>query len=194
MIRKLALPRFLIVLPPVALMIWAVAACGGGTAASTPEDVLPSPTAEAITSPSSPTEETFTSPLSPSGETSISPLAPPGTLPPLALEPGFGGAAGVIATVPPDWSGQALFVYFAPFYPEEAEGGGIFVLEPSVHPSSEVNPGGAFQIGNIPPARYVIVVGPTAEDALAILDGDHPRIFEILEGRVLELGDVELEW
>ena len=123
-----------------------------------------------------------------------SPLQPEPTLPPLTVEPGSGGAKGMLAAVPPAWTGMELTVYFAPFYPGEEEGGGgIYVLEPSVHPSAEVHSDGAFQLGNIPPGEYVIAIGPEADSALVILDDDRPRVFEVQEGEILEINNIVLE-
>jgi hypothetical protein len=131
------------------------------------------------------------SPLAP--DTTLPPSTPgTGTLPPLTLEPDYGGARGVIVTYPAEWEGSELYVFFAPFFPGERSDEGIFVLEPSVHPQAKVGPGGTFQLGSIPPGQYVIVVGPDAQRSLAIHDGDQPRIFEITEGKVLEIGEIHL--
>jgi hypothetical protein len=35
-------------------------------------------------------------------------------------------------------------------------------------------------------------VGPTPEDAVTINEGNRPRIYEILEGEILDLGAIEL--
>lgn len=96
-------------------------------------------------------------------------------------------------TYPTGWAGRELYVYFAPFSPGEQADEGIFILEPSIHPSAEVGPEGSFQLGNIPPGKYVIVVGPDPSEAIAISDHGRPRIFEIVEGEVLEIEEVHLE-
>jgi hypothetical protein len=111
----------------------------------------------------------------------------------LIIEPGFGGARGVIATYPSRWDGQELFVYFAPFYPGEKDDEGIYILEPSIHPVASVDPAGSFQIGDVPPGKYVLVVGPAPEQALLILDGDRQRIYEVSEDRILEVGQIHLD-
>jgi hypothetical protein len=66
-------------------------------------------------------------------------------------------------------------------------------LEPGTHPHVEASPDGSFQAGNIPPGKYVIVIGPGPEEAVAILDGNDPRIFEIVEGEILEMGEIDLQ-
>jgi hypothetical protein len=149
----------------------AMASCDGASPVETKE-AGPSPTIEVFTSS----------------------LLPTATAPVLIVEPGFGGARGVLATFPSDWAGEELFVYFAPFTSaENEEDGGIYILEPSVHPVAEVNPGGYFQLGNIPPGKYVLVIGPGPEEALAVLEGGRHRILEIVEGEILEVGQVHLE-
>lgn len=104
----------------------------------------------------------------------------------------MGGVKGIIVSTPPEWAGSTLLVYLAPFYSDEETGEGIFVLEPGAHPHVEVEPTGAFQLDNVPPAKYVIVIGPGPEKALAIPEGDHPRVFTIVEGEILDLGEIEL--
>jgi hypothetical protein len=122
-----------------------------------------------------------------------SPPAPSATLPPLVVEAGSGGLKGVLVAYPPGWEGSTLTVYLAPFYAGEQEDEGIFVLEPTVHPSVEVGPGGAFQLGTIPPGQYVIIMGPGPENALAIQSDDRPQVFEVVAGEILEIGEIDLQ-
>jgi hypothetical protein len=151
------------------LLLWAAAACG--TPEAEPPDDFVSPAAT----------EAFESPLAPSA-----------TLPPLVLEPGSGGAKGVLVAYPPDWEGSELIVYLAPFYAGDEGDEGIFVLEPGVHPSVDVGPGGAFQLGTIPPGQYVVVIGPGPEGAQAVQGADRPEVFEIVAGEILEIGEIAL--
>lgn len=173
--RRFKTAKLLMLLGALGMLLWGAGACSP-TATVTVE-----PT-EAPPSPLSPTSEAFESPLSP---TSMPP-------PPLTPDAGAGGAKGVLVAFPPDWGESTLFVYFAPFYPGEKVDEGIFVLEPGTHPYTEIDAGGAFQFGSIPPGAYVIVIGPSAEKARAILEGERPRIFEIVEGQVLDLGELSL--
>ncbi len=116
------------------------------------------------------------------------------TLPPLNLEAGYGGVQGIIVSYPTDWNGNNLFVYFAPFYPApDSDGGGFYMLEPSVHPFTSVTSGGVFQAGNIPPGQYVIVIGPTPQESIPILDGNRPRIFTIKENTITRIGEVSVK-
>jgi hypothetical protein len=119
-----------------------------------------------------------------------SPLPTP-TSPPSTPASGFGGARGIIASRPVEWEGQELTVFFAPFVGDENDEG-IFVLEPSIHPSKPVAPDGTFYLDNIPPGKYVVVVGPGAEGAVAVSENGRPRIFEVEEGQILDLEAIDL--
>lgn len=135
-------------------------------------------------------ETTLYSPLD---ATLGSPLAAPtATLPPLVLQDGAGGVVGRVVSFPPDWAGLELTVYFARFVSGAREDEGFFVLEPSVHPSTRVDDYGRFQIGTISPGRYVLVVGPTPQDSIAISRNNRPLVVEITAGRVLDLGEIYL--
>ena len=168
--------RLLLLLSVFALLLAGVSACG--------ETEEPTPTAAPPpTATSAPTVEAT--------EVFESPILPTPTIAPLALEPGTGGAKGIIVATPTSWDGRALYVYFAPFYPSDNQDEGIFVLDTGTHPFTEASPGGAFQLGTIPPGQYVVVIGPTPEEGLAIPGEDRPRVFEIVAGEILEIGEIE---
>jgi hypothetical protein len=132
------------------------------------------------------------SPPPPTGDQFESPLPTPLVLGPLTLEPGMGGVKGRIVASPQEWQGKAITVFFAAYY-EGGEGqGGFFLLEPAQAPSTGVDASGAFQLGSIPPRKYVVVIGPDAEDALSIQDNDAPGVFEVVAGEILDLGEVSL--
>ncbi|HNS49549.1 MAG TPA: hypothetical protein PKO09_00010 [Anaerolineae bacterium] len=121
-----------------------------------------------------------------------SPLPTPVVLGALILEPGMGGAKGRIAASPAEWQGQQVTVFFATYYEGGETQGGFFVLEPSQAPSTLPDASGAFQIGALPPRKYVVVIGPDAEKALAIQEDARPKVFEIVAGEVTDLGSVRL--
>lgn len=164
------------------LLLWGAAACGGTETVEPDETVSSSPIVP------SPTTEAFESPLLPTAT-----QQPPAATVSLGTpEAGFGGAKGVLVTYPSAWANQTLRVYFSPFYAVEKEDQGYFVLEPTIHPSTELDAGGSFGLTDIPAAKYVIVIGPTAQDALPISEGGRPQIFEIVEGVVLDIGEVHI--
>ena len=152
----------------LACLAWMLAACG----TSTPEGTLP--------------------PLTPTTDLFESPLVPSTTPAPLTLEPGMGGVKGTIVVSRPDWAGQAITVYLAAYYAGAEGQGGFFALEPSQSPRTPAAANGAFQMGNVPPGEYVVVIGPGPEAALAIQENGAPKIFEIVAGEILDLGEVSL--
>jgi hypothetical protein len=175
-------------IPPIKLMgvvlllgaiLWGNASCGG-----------PEPTATSEVAPS-PTDEAFESPILPTPTAAVVVL-PEASPPVLKPEAGLGAATGAIVAYPSGWGSRTLYAFFSPFYSGDRPDEGFFVLEPSVHPRAEVSLEGSFGRADIPPAKYVIVVGPSAEEAIPISDGGRPRIFEIVEGQVLEIGPVDL--
>jgi len=115
------------------------------------------------------------------------------TPPPIEIEPGFGGVRGRLITYPPAWKGREIFAYFAIFVPVEREDQGFYYLEPSEHPHVKVPESGWLQSGKIPPGLYVIVIGPTPQEALPVRDGEQPRIVKVEEGKLVDLGEVHLE-
>lgn len=114
--------------------------------------------------------------------------APTPTQPP---KPDTGLVVGQIASKPGTWSGKPLTAYAAPFKPTTA-GNGFFILEPTIHPSATVNANGAFQIQDVPPDSYVIVIGPTPEEALAVQEGGQARVVEVKPNQQLDLGKIDL--
>ena len=149
-----------------------IVGCGGPE----PTESLP-----ASPSPTPTTEEVFNSPVLPTP-----------TLTPVTLESGKGGVRGSLVAYPSEWQGQTLFVWLAPFYSGERQDEGIFVLEPGFHPHAQIAPGGEFQVGNVSPGRYVIVIGPSPEEAVAIRENGQPHIFEILADQLLDIGPIHL--
>jgi hypothetical protein len=55
-----------------------------------------------------------------------------------------------------------------------------------------VDASGTFKLGDIAPRKCVVVIGPHAEKAPAIQESNSPRVFEVVAGKVLDLGDVSL--
>lgn len=133
------------------------------------------------------------SPIPTQGLGRVSPLSsevsPPPTIVP---EAGQGAVVGQIVVRESLWPTRAS-VFLCPFYWDESRSGGFFLLEPSVHPHVELQMGGYFQISNVRPGSYVIVVGPGPEDAVPIRDDDgEPRVFEVQPDEVLDIGEITL--
>lgn len=163
--------RFAQTVLTIVLVLGSVAACGTPEQV-TPTSLLPTSTVEALKSP----------------------LQPTPTTPLPTLEAGFGGVSGALVSYPPAWAGSKLSVYLAPFYPTgQNSGEGFFVLEPSEHPRAPVLGGGLFVVENVPPAQYVVVIGPTPAEALVVQEDGRPKVFQVLEGEVLDIGEVRLD-
>lgn len=114
------------------------------------------------------------------------------TLAPVTPEPGKGALTGQVAGAGDRWPDQDVNIYAAPFMPTEG-GNGYYMLEPNVHPHGALGPGGVFQINNISPGSYVLVVGPEPNGARLVVDAEgKTRIFTVKEGEVTELGKVVL--
>jgi hypothetical protein len=159
----------------LSLSLLALAACSSETEVA-PTDTPPLPaTADQPTAMS----EALQSPL----------LQPSSPLPTPAS--GTGMATGRIASRPDEWSGQELWVYFAPFV-GDVNDEGIYVLEPSAHPRTRVSSDGSFDLINIPPGNYVVVIGPSPEEAIPVTKDDRPEVFSVQAGELLEMGAVEL--
>lgn len=107
---------------------------------------------------------------------------------------GKGGLAGQVEQAAALWPDDELTVYAAPFTPvNDAGDEGFYVLEPNVHPHAPVEAGGYFQINEIEPGAYVLVVGPNPrESRLVINPQNKPQPFAIQAGEVLQAGKLVL--
>lgn len=133
--------------------------------------------------------------LSPIGPSESSPILTPALVSTLPLQEGWGEIRGCMKTDSLPWRSDetALTIYAAPFYSVEGDNKGFFLLEPSIHPSGRLYPNGCFQIPNIPPGAYVLVIGPTPEDAMAFRKNNVIRVFHVEANQILDLGELALE-
>jgi hypothetical protein len=107
-------------------------------------------------------------------------------------EAGQGGLTGQIEQAASLWPKQPVIIYAATFKGDESSGG-VYVLEPSLYPQTTLAADGSFQLNNLAPGRYVLVAGPDAEDARAVVDAkQQARVIEVKANAVLELGKLEL--
>jgi hypothetical protein len=87
---------------------------------------------------------------------------------------------------------QVISIYAAPFYGDESSKG-IYVLDPSLHPQTTLDGTGVFQLNNMTPGRYVLVVGPAADSGQVVLDEQgKTRVVTVKADVVLQLGVVKL--
>ena len=106
------------------------------------------------------------------------------------LEPSKGAITGTVlkqdGTHPPD----NVRVFLASFYWNEAKTEGVFVLDPDRGTNVPISDRGSFQLFNIEPGNYVLVVGATPEAAIAILgDSGQPRVIEVKPGEIVDIGE-----
>jgi hypothetical protein len=115
---------------------------------------------------------------------------------PTKIQPasGMGGMSGTVLNSKELWKDRNdIYVFAAPFTGDD-QGQGIYVLEPSIHPHTELDANGLFQMADMPPGKYVLVIGPSPEEALVFKDGDKTRVIDVPEGEVTDVGEITLKW
>ncbi|MBI5033457.1 MAG: hypothetical protein HZB51_23290 [Chloroflexi bacterium] len=125
-----------------------------------------------------------------SGESSTLPIQATPTL--ISPTAGYGGIFGTIQGDAPLWKGKSLFVYAAPFSGDSA-GQGIYILESILHAKAEVQFNGQFQINNLTPGSYVLVIGPNSNDARAALDEGKPYVFQVTSDELINAGTIIIQ-
>jgi hypothetical protein len=119
------------------------------------------------------------------------PMPSPLVIPPTPIFTSTTGAVSGHVQLPPEW--KVARVYLAPFYPDETGKNGFYLLEPSVHRSADMALDGYFQVAEVTPGQYVIVIGPSPEDSRAIADANgQPQVFTVVAGQHLGIGEARL--
>ncbi len=115
------------------------------------------------------------------------------TLTPAALQAGKGGIRGRCAEAKSVWPQVNVVYIFAAPFSGDASGNGIYLLDPGMDPRASLDGDGYFQMINLTPGRYVLVVGPTAENSRPLLNPrEHILVVQVEEGGWVELGPVSL--
>jgi hypothetical protein len=117
---------------------------------------------------------------------------PMSTPTPAALNTGMGGIKGRIDNLDQYWSSKAIFIFAAQFYGDSG-GDGAFILEPTLFPKAMVDANGYFQISDIPPRKYILIVGPKPESGLMVKHTGTAVIYDVAEGELLDIGTIHLE-
>jgi len=118
-------------------------------------------------------------------------VTPQATPPRIQPASGKGGLVGAVPEAGEIWPEMTLRIYAASYLGEE--GKGIYVLETASAPKALLDAQGRFQINNIPPGRYVLVVGPSGGEALYVADTNNQlRIFTVGADEVQDLNDLRL--
>jgi hypothetical protein len=112
---------------------------------------------------------------------------------PVTPSGGKGAISAQVDGVKDQWPGvEVISAYAAPFYGDES-GKGIYVLDPSLHPQSKLDGNGVFQLNNLTPGRYVLVIGPRADSGLVVQDDQGKTwVVTVKPDEVLQLGVVKL--
>jgi hypothetical protein len=106
------------------------------------------------------------------------------------LEPGKGAIIGIVLKEDGTYPGENVKVFLASFFWNKEKTEGVFVLDPARATSVPVSDQGAFQLFNIEPGNYVLVVGVTPEAAVAILgDRGQARVIEVKPGEIVDIGE-----
>lgn len=110
-----------------------------------------------------------------------------------ALLAGKGGVRGQSTEAGGLWPQANVIYAFAAPFSGDAAGNGVYLLDPGMDPRAELDAGGYFQLNNLTPGRYVLVVGPTAENSRPLLnERQHTLVVQVEAGGWVELGPVEL--
>lgn len=81
-------------------------------------------------------------------------------------------------------------VFAAKFVWNDAKTVGVYYLDPAHALSWPVDPAGAFQVPDLDPGPYVLVVGVTPEKAVPIMgEKDQARVIDVAAGQVTDLGE-----
>jgi hypothetical protein len=108
--------------------------------------------------------------------------------------PGKGSISGVVTNAREIWPEMKVIYIFAAPFSGDASGKGIYFLDPSVHPQAILEAGEGFQLTNLTPQRYVLVVGPQADSSRPLLDElGKTHIIDVKAGAMVQLGQVRVE-
>jgi len=116
----------------------------------------------------------------------------PSTLTGATPATGMGGIRGRISNFLALWPKMPPIRVYAASFHGDSKGGGIYVLEPSLDPQAKIEAGGLFQINNVSPGAYVLIIGPNPDEAVVVREGDNVRIIQVLANQVTDIGIVEL--
>jgi len=111
---------------------------------------------------------------------------------PVAPAANTGSLVGSVPSAVTFWPGETLYIYVATFNGND-QNEGFYMLDTARAPSATLDSDGWFQLLDITPGRYVLVVGPTAEQGRLIMDANNKaRIFTVVAGELEDLGILEI--
>jgi hypothetical protein len=104
---------------------------------------------------------------------------------------GNGSIGGTIENASAVFPNQDLNIYNAIFNGDPI-GDGFYFLDTGRVTIAPLNPDGSFQILNVPPGFYVLVVGPRPESAKTVIEGGRVMVVEVGENQIIQLGTVSI--
>jgi len=104
---------------------------------------------------------------------------------------GNGSIGGTIENAEVVFPNQELYIYNAIFSGDPV-GDGFYLLDTGRVATASLNPDGSFQILNVPPGFYVLVVGPRPESAKTVIEGGRVMVVEVGENQIIQLGTVSI--
>ena len=115
---------------------------------------------------------------------------------PTMIQPseGKGGMRGIVDNFDTFFINSKVVYVFAAEFQGDEQGEGVFLLEPSIHPHTRIEDGGVFQLNDMPPGKYVLVVGPSPEESVVYKLEGKTRVFEVPNGEVTDIGLITLAW
>ncbi|MFC2042753.1 hypothetical protein ACFLUA_01190 [Chloroflexota bacterium] len=109
---------------------------------------------------------------------------------PILIKPtdtGNGSIGGTIENAEVVFPNQELHIYTAIFNGDQ-DGEGFYFLDTGRVTTASINPDGSFQILNVPPGLYVLVVGPNPESAKIVMEGSRAKVIEVGDNQIIQLG------
>jgi hypothetical protein len=125
------------------------------------------------------------------GGTTATAQPPQATPTRISPQNGLGGIIGTVVNAHQVWPEEDLLVYAAEFY-GDPQGNGFYLLEPNLFAHTQVDADGFFQLNDLTPGAYVLVVGPDPRSAHPISEQDRPMVVQVARDQVVELGSVSI--
>jgi hypothetical protein len=99
---------------------------------------------------------------------------------------------GTIESIPETWSGREIDVYAALFQ-GDVSGEGYYVLEPDLYPHASMEKNGRFVISELSPGTYILLAGPSPEEALRLVNETGDQVIIEFKGERMDLGKLFLQ-
>jgi hypothetical protein len=175
----------------VALVLLTLVVAGCTSTGPTPFQSPVLPTAQPAASPL-PATQVATRPTE--APAPVSPLPTPvPTWAPATPSAGKGSIKGSVSHVGGGQIPPNTQVFVAKFVWDPKKTSGVFFLDPEAAVGIPVDSAGNFQVRDLDPGTYVLVVGTTPMVANAIIgDSNQARVIDVVAGQVIDLGHQSL--